>query len=317
MTVTDFIKGNDNFILIPHRNPDGDCLGSVTALAYAIRSMGKTAYVSLPNEPAQRLAYLWNESLRTPEDFSADACITVDVASPDMLGDMRCVFEEINESGKTACIDHHATNGGFAQVNCVDANAAAAGEIVFELIKDKLACPLTKNICENLYSAIASDTGCFRYSNTTPKTHRIAALLMETGINSSAIIKRLFETTTMESLSVSAELINGARFFEDGRICVMTADAEMLKRHGMTFDDVDEFAALPRTIDGVEIGVFLKVKSTDEVKISLRSNAYADVSKMAAELGGGGHARAAGVTIHGTRDEALGAILAEAKKHLK
>lgn len=314
MTVTDFIKANDKFILMPHRNPDGDCLGSVTALAYALRSIGKTAFVSLPDEPSDRLAYLWDEALRTPADFCAEACIAVDVASPDMLGDLRSVFEQFD---KTACIDHHATNGGFATANLIKPHAAAAGEIVFELIRDELCCELTEKICTNLYSAIVSDTGCFRYSNTTPHTHRIAASLMEHGAAASAIIKRLFETTTMKSLAVSAELINGARFFENGLVCVMTADYDMLSRYGMTFDMVDEFASMPRTIEGVEVGVFLKVKSENEVKISLRSNAYADVSAIAAALGGGGHARAAGVTVNGSRDEAISKILAEIKKHLK
>lgn len=305
--IIDFLKENDNFILIPHTNPDGDCLGSVTALLLGLRSVGKTAYISLPEEPVSRLAYLWREDYRTPIDFKCDACIGVDVAASYMMGGL---YDSIFVNApKTACIDHHGTNKGYAQVNAIVPEASAAGEVVFDILKEGLECDMTEDICISLYSAISSDTGCFRYSNTTAKTHRIAACLVEKGINSSEIVRRLFETRSLNSVKLQSDIADTIEFYCDGKVCAVTVDQSMLDKYDMTFAMVDEYASLPRNIEGVEVGVFLKVKGENEVKISLRSNSYADVSAVAASLGGGGHIRAAGVTINDTLDKAKKLII--------
>ena len=312
--IVDFLKENDNFILIPHRNLDGDCLGSVTALLLGLRSIGKTAFISLPEEPVSRLAYLWSEDYRTPPDFECDVCIGVDVAATYMMGDL---YEEIFvKAPKTACIDHHGTNCGYAQINAVVPEASAAGEVVYDILKDGLGCDMTEEICISLYSAISSDTGCFRYSNTTPKTHRIAACLVESGIDASEIVRRLFETKSLNSVKIQSDIVDTMEFCCNGKVCVVTVDQPMLDKYGMTFAMVDDYAGLPRNIEGVEVGVFLKVKGADEVKASLRSNSYADVSKVAASLGGGGHIRAAGVTVNDTPDKAKKLIIDAIEKSI-
>ena len=194
--IADFIKDNDDFILVPHRNPDGDCLGSACALLLALRGMGKTAYISLPDEPSSRLAFIWKEDYRTPVGFECGACIAVDVAATYMMADL---YENLFVAApKTACIDHHGTNEGYADVNCIVPEAAAAGEIVFRLIKDVLGCDMTNDICTCLYCSIISDTGCFRYSNTTADTHNIAAYLVSSGIDAAGLVRILFETKTMD-----------------------------------------------------------------------------------------------------------------------
>lgn len=311
--IAEFIRNNDNFILIPHKNPDGDCLGSVTALLYGLRELGKTAYISLPTEPSERLGYLWDESMRTPDGFSFDACITVDVAALYMIDYLKeSVFDK---APRTACIDHHGTNTGFADVNYIDPSSAACGEIVYALLKDFLNVSMTKSVCESLYSAIASDTGCFRYSNTTKKTHLIAAELIDAGIDSAKIIRDLFETKKIESLKISVDLIENMEFFFDSKVCIISADTELLEKYNMNFDMIEEYASLPRSVEGVEVGAFLKIKSDEEVKISLRSNEYVDVSLVAAALGGGGHKRASGITVNGDREKAKELLLNELKKY--
>lgn len=312
--IAEFIKQKDNFILIPHRNPDGDCLGSVCALVQALRNMGKTAYISLPEEPVSRLAFLWDESYRTPEDFVCGACIAVDVAATYMMADL---YEKIfTKAPFTACIDHHGTNPGYADVNCVVPEAAAAGEVVFDIIKDHLGCEMTASVCECLYSAISSDTGCFRYSNTTASTHMKAAFLVDSGMDSAAVVRRLFETKSFESVKIQNDIVETIEFFCDGKVCVAAVDQPMLDKYGMTFAMVDEYASLPRNIEGVEVGIFLKVKGDNEIKASLRSNEYADVSAVAASLGGGGHIRAAGLTVNSNLEDAKKIIIDAVKKEL-
>ncbi len=311
--IAEFIRNNDNFILIPHKNPDGDCLGSVTALLYGLRELGKTAYISLPTEPSERLSYLWDESMRTPIGFTPDVCITVDVAALYMIDSLKeSVFDK---ASLTACIDHHGTNTGFADVNHIDSSAAACGELVYELLKDYLKVSMTKPVCESLYSAISSDTGCFRYSNTTKKTHLIAAELIDKGIDSAKIIRDLFETKKLESLKISVDLIENMEFFFDGKICIISADNKLLQKYNMNFDMIEEYASLPRSVEGVEVGAFLKIKSDNEVKISLRSNEYVDVSLVASALGGGGHKRASGITVNGDATKAKELLLNELKNY--
>ena len=309
-----FIKENDNFIIIPHRNPDGDCLGSACGLLLALSGIGTTAYISLPEEPASRLGFLWAEDYRTPVGFNCGACIAVDVAATYMMGEL---YDSIfAKASKTACIDHHGTNSGYAQINAVEPGAAAAGEVVFELIKNYLKCEFTEEICICLYSAISSDTGCFRYSNTTAESHRIAAYLVEQGIDAANIVRILFETKSLSSVKIQSDIVDTMEFYCGGRVCTVTVDQPMLDKHGMTFAMVDDYASLPRNIEGVEVGVFLKVKGDNEVKASLRSNTYADVSAIAAALGGGGHKRAAGVTINSNLPDAKKLIIGAIEKEI-
>ena len=300
----------DNFIIIPHRNPDGDCLGSSVGLVNALRDIGKNAYISLPNEPGDRLMFLWDKSYGTPSDFNCDAVIAVDVASTYMMAHLK--EEVFDKAPLTLCLDHHGTNDGYADVNYVDAHSAACGEIIYELIC-RMNAPISNKTASALYSAIASDTGSFRYSNTTAKTHEITAKLVNYGIDSAGIMKILFETKTMEQIKVMSDIISNMEFFYDGKVCITYCDNDMLSKYNLTFDDVDEYVTLPRTIEGVEVGIFLKERSETETKVSLRSNEYVDVSQISASLGGGGHIRAAGVTIDGTRQTAQQILLDKLK----
>lgn len=296
----------DNFIIIPHRNPDGDCLGSAVGLAYGLRSIGKKAYISLPNPPGDRLLFMWDDSLATPEGFACDVCIAVDVASTYMMAQLE--DEIFNNSPCTVCLDHHGTNVGFAQYNFVDGEAAACGEVIYRLL-EHMGVDIDVKIASALYGAIASDTGSFRYSNTTGDTHRITSELIDAGIDAAGIMKRLFETKKKNELAAMAGIVANMEYYFDGKVCLTYVDSELLEKYGVTFDGVDEYVGIPRTVEGVEVGVFLKCYGEKETKVSLRSNEYVNVAELAASIGGGGHIRAAGVTVEDNLDNTKKKIL--------
>ena len=304
--IAEVLSQKDNFVIIPHRNPDGDCLGSAVGLAYGLRSMGKTAYVSLPNAPGDRLLFMWDEALATPENFEYDVCIAVDVASTYMMAQLE--DEIFNQAPCTVCLDHHGTNKGYAEYSFVDGDAAACGEVIYRLLRH-MNVDIDADIASSLYAAIASDTGSFRYSNTTGDTHRITAELIDLGADASGIMKRLFEIKKRSELSAMAGIVANMEYHFDGKVCLTYVDSELLEKYGVTFDGVDEYVGIPRTVEGVEVGVFFKCYGPAETKVSFRSNDYVDVSALAASIGGGGHIRAAGATVEDNLDNTKKLIL--------
>jgi len=306
------IKKNNSFAIAVHMNPDADCLGSSSALIFALRAMGKSAHIVLDGNVPKRLSGIAYEDFLGNPDDSYDVCLAVDVAATYMMGD---IYEKtFKKAAVTCCLDHHGTNSGYADYNHVDADAAAAGEIIFALLNDYLKIKMTSEIARCLYAAIASDTGSFQYSNTTKKTHAIASKLLDWDFDAPALMRDLFEKKSLNQLRLHSEVVSKLEFCFDGRVCIAVVDNDILEKHGMTFEQADDLASLPRSIEGVEIGLYVKVRGENEVKISLRSNEYADVSKIAQTLGGGGHIRAAGVTLKCSKDDAIKAVLSEIRK---
>jgi len=301
--ISEALKSHDRIALAIHKNPDSDCVGSASALLLALRSMGKTVHIFADGKIPLRLSFLTDNSYFTMDKKTPyDVCVAVDVASEPLMGTVK---EEVYDKAKIkCCIDHHETNPGYAEYNYVDGNSAAAGELMYFFIKDYLCCEVTKEIATRLYAAIASDTGSFQYSNTTPKTHIIASELMARGIDAPMVMRTLFERKTKEQLALNADVVNNLKFYADGKICVAVVDNKMLSKYKMAFEEADDIASLPRSIIGVEVGAYIKVRGEKECKISLRSNAYADVASVAKSMGGGGHLRAAGVTIYESPVEA-------------
>lgn len=310
--IAEIIRKSDNFAVAVHVNPDGDCLGSASALLLAIRSMGKRAHIVLDGNVPERFKFLIGDDFIGSCDESYDVCIAVDVAAMYMMGGVKkSVFDRTEV---TCCLDHHGTNSGYADYNYIAASASAAGEVVYEIISAHLGCGLSDEIAARIYAAIASDTGSFKYSNTTPRTHAIAAELLKFNIDAPKIMRNIFERVTLAQLRLKGELVSGLRFYMNNRVCVGVLDGAMLERNGLTFDQTDDLASLPRSLEGVEVGVLMKEKSSGEVKVSLRSNDYVDVAKIAESLGGGGHVRAAGVTLKTSLPEAERIVIKELEK---
>lgn len=305
-----YLAEHNNFIIVPHRSPDGDCTGSSSALLLALRQMGKKAKIALPSPITERLSFIWEQGYEEG-DFEPEVAVAVDVADPQMMLDL---YDDIFKNAKTTvCIDHHGTNKGYADVNCVIPEAAAAGEIVFQII-EHLGVSIGRDIAERVFVAIADDTGGFQYSNTTDITHRIAAKLYKTGISSADIMRLLFDTHTKSEMELLKFVTSRMEYHLDGKVCTTWVDDVALKASNAQMHNADAWIGLTRSSDGVEVGIMFKLIGENETRVSLRSNKYVDVSMVARKFGGGGHVRASGITFYESFEAAKEKLLKELAK---
>lgn len=305
-----YLKENNNFAIIVHKNPDGDCLGCAKALCLALKNIGKNAKIVLPNPQSPRHDFFWDKSLEEG-GFNPECAVCVDVASISQMGTAyESYFKKIPAS---VCIDHHGTNEGFADLNYVDAKSGACGEIICELLKE-LDTELTVPIAEALLVAIADDTGSFQYSNTSAKTHFIVCELYKVIPNPEPIMRALYGTHTRQEIDVLREIIPSIEYHFEGKVCFMFADLDRIKKIGADPSNVDAWLGLPRSVRDVEVAAVFKIHSENEVKISFRSNDYVDVSYLASKFGGGGHVRASGATFFESAESAKEKILKELEK---
>lgn len=311
--IKNFIEAHDNFAVIGHANPDGDCIGSCLGMWYMLRAMGKKAAFCIKGDTVpHNLNFIWNSEAEADTEQSFDAYIAMDCAGLDRLS---CRGEEFASAEHTACIDHHRTNTGFAKINAILPDAAATGEIMYYLASEIMGIAPTGDMAECIYTAVVADTGGFKYSSTTSRTMRAGAALLDAGVDNVYVFKNLFDTYTQKQISIVGDIASTLTMHFDGRVAVIHVTDELLESRDMLFNEVDFLTNLPRGIEGVEVGAFLK-KRGDEVKISLRSGENVDVSQIAASLGGGGHMRAAGITLKCSLDEAKDIILKEIEKVL-
>lgn len=296
-----FLKENDNFTILTHAHPDGDTLGSGFGLCLALRALGKKANVVNNEELPPKFRYLEIDS----QDFEEKTVIAVDIADVSLMGnDIRDKYETRVDLN----IDHHGSNRLFAGLNYVDSSAAAAAQIVFELV-ELLGVEVTPQIADCLYTGISTDTGCFRYANVTPATHRVAARLMEMGADAAKINVKMFETKTRTYAALERLALDGMQFFYDGRCALITITREMFAQSGSDENECDGIAAISRQIEGVLVGVTMRERRNGTFKASVRTHDPVDASAICAKLGGGGHPNAAGCQLPGTREEATKLLL--------
>ena len=309
-----FFEQLDDFLILTHRRPDGDTIGCAVALCLGLRRLGKTAWV-LPNEDATDLfAPYWGDTL-APADFVPQTVGAVDMASEGL-------FPKSAEGYKgkvNFCIDHHLSNEGYAALTHVEGAKAACGEIIYALLQ-LLLFPreegveaeeplLPPEIALPLYLAVSTDTGCFAYSNTTAHTHAVSARLMETGIDVGWVNKRHFRTKSYMRLRVEGRIVETLELHQEGTIalaCLTLADKAEL---GFGEADVEDIAAFAGQLEGVHTAVTIRELQPGECKLSVRTDAGLNASKVCALLGGGGHAQASGCTVHGSVAQAKAAIL--------
>ena len=295
----EFLRKGDQFLILTHKKPDGDTVGSAAALCRALRALGKTAYV-LPNP---ELTPRYEELLLPlyPQEEKRGMCVvSVDVADRSLLP-ANAAELEVEFS-----IDHHDRSRQFSRQLYHDASAAATGEMVAGVIQ-QLGAPVTKEIANALYTAISTDTGCFRFANTTPRTHRIVAELMECGADWYELNRKLFSVKTPTQIAVEGAVLGSLRFYQDGIIAVAVVSREMRRQTGATEDDLDGISSLAYQIEGVEAGITV-FEQPDGYKISLRSGERVDAAKVCAKFGGGGHHRAAGCFFTCTLEEVVSQI---------
>ncbi len=304
LEAAEFLRTRDGYLILTHKRPDGDTIGSAAGLCELLRAMGKTAYV-LPSLDATKLLAGYLEGYTAPKGYAPKTVVSVDVAS---LGLLPPNAEQYRDRIALA-VDHHPSNEGFAEQTCLEADRAACGEIIWEIC----CCLGIMNpaIATPLYVAVSTDCGCFVYSNTTAHTHRVAASLMEQGIPYQALNKKHFRTKSLKRLKLESLMIQRMEFYHGETVVVAPITLELLDSIGATSEDTDDIAAFAGQIEGVRHSVTIREHEGGEYRISLRTNAgLLNASKVCARLGGGGHAAAAGCTVRGTVEEAKAAILA-------
>lgn len=298
-----------------HVNPDADCIGSTTALCQYLENLQRgyeiDLYLEEPKDALKFLPYYENAKHTAPKGKVYDLFITCDVSSADRIGVASELFDAARE---TVCIDHHVSNPGFADRNHVVADASSCCEVLSDLFD---LTQVDRNMAESLYTGIVGDTGVFQYSNTSPHTMRVAADLMEKGINHNKLIDESFNRRTFDQNRVMGYALEHARACLDGRVITSVITDEDMARFGVTAKDLDLIVSQLRLTTGAEAAIFLYQKGSDEYKISLRSNDYLDVAKVAVIFGGGGHVRAAGASAKGDPETIIARILKAMEPELK
>lgn len=283
----------DDIVIFTHFRPDFDTIGSAKALEYALRKLGKRAAFVCSDELSERFLLICDD-LKTKIPSYAKVAVCVDMATDAMLGK----YQDEYKDKILLSIDHHLMNSPYAQYTFCRPDASAAGELIFDLCKE-MGVKQDNILAKYLYCAISSDSGCFKFSNTSPKTHKIAAELLKYDINPAYLNRMIHDRKSPAQLKLEALAIESLSFYCNGKIAVMAVTADMCKSAGADVTDIDALVQLPRTIDGVEVGITLKQIDTDSFKVSVRSNDYFDATRLAGAYGGGGHVKAAGFCING------------------
>lgn len=288
------LKEQDNILILTHCRPDGDTVGSAAGLCAALRQRGKTACL-LPNEDTTPSTAPYAEPYEAPTDFQPEFVVSVDISARNrLLPAANAYFDRIG-----LAIDHHPSFEGFGAAQCVDPSRAACGEIVYEICVALGA--ITPEIALPLYAAVATDTGCFTYANTTANTHRVAAALMDTGIDFFSVNKRHFRTKSRRRIALEAEVLSHLEFFHEGQGMFLICPLALKERLGASASDTEDLSMLAGTVEGVDCSVILKEPSPSVWRVSLRTdvNGRVNATEACRILGGGGHAMAAGATLEG------------------
>lgn len=309
-TAAKFLENNDDFLILTHAHPDGDTLGCGFALCEALKSCGKNAIVRCGDSAPEKYSYMGK---LCEEDIEYENIIAVDVADAKLLGKE---FEERFGGRVKLCIDHHGSNRLYAEQTLLDPSAAAACEIILEVIKE-LGVEVTKSIADCIFTGLSTDSGCFRYSNVTPRTLRMAAEMIESGADHSKINVIMFETKTRTYVALERLALESMQMFLDDRCAFITITRDMFRESGSDESEVDAIAAIPRQIEGVRVGVTMREKSDGTFKVSMRTHEGVDASAICAMLGGGGHPRAAGCTVDGDAQNARNLVVSCIEKHFK
>ena len=310
-TAVNELRKAENVLVLTHANPDGDTLGSGFALVRILRQLGKKARLLNNEEIPKKFSYLY-EDLKQ-EDFREETVIGVDIADRVLLGKET---EEKYGDRVNLAIDHHGTNRLFAEKTYVEADSACCCEIIFLLAK-ALGVTIDKGIADCLYTGCSTDTGCFRYSNVTERTHKIAAELLSFGADHAAINVKMFETKSFSLIKLQTMALEQLELHFDGRVSFLTVTRKMLDETGARDDEIDALVALSRQIEGVQVGVTFKEKPDGVFKASVRTHEGINAADICSAFSGGGHERAAGCSFSVPIEQAKSRMLSELQKYFQ
>ena len=317
--IIDYINGSNYFVVTSHISPDGDNIGSTLSMYYALNKLGKNVFYVLDDNPPLNLRFLLKDiKVLRSEEFKLEdySIIALDCGDKKRI----CLNDEIiNNAKKLICIDHHASNDHYGDFNYIDIDASSTCELVYNFLKrfsevNNLNI-IDEKIATCLYTGLVTDTGNFAYANTHPSSFEMAKDLLLTGAKKEEIIQNVFQSNPYNYYKLLGEALNTLEIV-DNKVSSIMITKEMLKRNVISFNDVDGITSYTRDIEGVEVGILLKEKKENEVKVSLRSKNYVNVSKIAKTFNGGGHIRAAGCTIYDSIENAKEKVLKEVLKSI-
>lgn len=317
----ELISKHQKFVLTTHINPDGDAIGSEIAMAEYITHLGKQALIINNSSTPNNYKFLdGNESIIVYEDehhheliASADVYIILDISDWDRLRTIGQIIKNVPKP--KICIDHHHINYNFADIDIIYEEASSTGELVYEFLT-KVNFPIRDITARALYTCILTDTGSFRFSNTSARTHQIASKLIEAGVNGKEIYNLVYEQNSRCKMALMGSALSHLNFECDGRLAWFVLTREMFEACQASHWDTEGFPEIPRTISGVEVSLMFTELDTDKVKVSLRSKGQVKINNIAEKFGGGGHHYAAGALVKKSLSDTIPDVLSELKQIL-
>ncbi|MBF8983046.1 bifunctional oligoribonuclease/PAP phosphatase NrnA [Lutibacter sp. B2] len=308
------LQNAKNILILPHIMPDGDTIGSSMALYLALKKMNKVPYILLKDSLPSNIKFLEYEHIHSAmdENFIPDVVVAIDCSD---LGRLKERQSYITTNVITINIDHHITNTHFADINFVFSQAAATGELIYNIIKG-LNVEFDKKIATCIYTSLSTDTGNFKYDNTSSHTHRIAAELLEKEVDINFVSTQVYQNKSVSKVKLLKEVLNTLTFHINDKLAIMYVTKDMIALTESKLEDADGLTEFARDIEGIEVGVLLKQVSDHEIKVGLRSKYDIDVSKIAEKLGGGGHKKASGCTIFQDIETAKQTIIGKIQEYM-
>ncbi len=307
-------------LVLAHIRPDGDAIGSAVALVSLVRATGRDALAVLADKVPRQYAFLDDAGIilapgKVKPDFAEGAlAVALDTSNAERLGDARSLFDA---AARTANIDHHAANSGFADADWIDPLAAAVGEMVRRIARE-MGWKLTPVARDGLYVAIMTDTGRFTYGNTTAETLDLAAELVRAGARPDVLAERVYGGKPVSEWELEARARASLKVEDGGRVASIALTIRDFHETKTNPAAASEFASLPRLLEGVDLALFFyEIDRGKRTKVGFRSTRDVDSSALAARFAGGGHAQASGCTVDGPLDEVRPLVIAEAKRFLK
>ena len=315
--IAELIKKANKIALVCHANPDGDTLGSGLALYYALKGAGKQTDIFCSDVPGRKLRTLYGaENLRTDmPNQPYELAIAVDCSDINLLSAHAGVIRRARVS---ACVDHHMSNSDYTKYTYVERGVAACAQPVYKLIKlISGGKPLDVHVAGLLYTALVTDSGGFAFSSVTGDTLRIAAELLDCGVQGHKITEYFMQDISPAVYALKTRVLARTEFFEDGRIGMITFNASDFAASGTALSDTTGIINDVRNVEGVDVAVAVTEAALREYKVSIRTDEKADANRIAAVFGGGGHNRAAGCRVFGEYEDVKERVLKACRDHLE
>ena len=315
-TIARELENNERFLVATHVNPDGDAIGSLGALALVLEGMGKQVVAYCQDEVPGFLRFLPYADRIVREISGSDhfeVAVVLDCGELDRIGSAVEVLQHVR---KIIHIDHHSSSDDFGQINLVQPECSSTAEILYEIFQ-AIPVSLTPEAAENIYTAILTDTGSFRFANTTPKALAIAAEMVALGVLPEKVAGEIYDSMSPERIELLSLSLNTLTLRKNGRVAAMHVSRRMLEETGTSLIDTDGFVNYPRAISTAEIAIFFREMAADEGNVSLRSRGGLNVAEFARIHGGGGHHNAAACRLRGSLAEVVNKILTAAEEFVE